>query len=242
MKPNEDAENIKKQWRALGREMDLLTLRDLRDEQWDIIFAARKNPRACEVSAQLPLTVARFKKKARQDIYRRAKNIDPYQIATDLAQRFHTDADKINRFLFGSSLDIDQAHALLGRFRAARTPHIHADVGSHAPVYAARLNALPLWYVRDQARWEADQETARLLATARRIDDPNRDKARRNLVGRKILVPLALGDVALMRAGYFPDDPLGTWHCSSPVSPRGRISALFHTKGYAWVSYPVRQR
>jgi len=236
--------------------MGVLSPADLRDDDFEAIAAGRRDPENREFLEQLPLTVARFKRDIQKDMMIYAKNpharerrasqdvVDTnLDITEDRYRRlYQKDIGRIHRVLFGDELTDRLLLAELRIRQEARTRHLHQDqdgIGYNA-VYIARVGAAEILCVSGKDQMVAAAATKKLIAEAM-SDNPDfrecadwmerrvtAEKARQELCARRILKPLPLGDVVLLRSGR--EQNVGTLHCSSPLPP-DTFSAFFRAVG-----------
>lgn len=217
----------------------------LKDDDLEAVIAGRRDPENREFCAHLPLLIAEVKSEIQEDMMRYADNphVRERRASEDAADTnldivedrykrlYKQDTGHMHRILFGGEIANNLLSAELRIRPKARTPHMHYDmdgVGYNA-VYVVRVGAAETQYISGKDQLNAPKATQKLIA-ASMADDPdfNRaedrearramaEEARRELRAQKILAPLPLGGVYLLRTGR-PEN-MGTLHCSSPLPP-----------------------
>ena len=249
---NEIIRSLREQWDAL--QLDLLVPAKLTDRDFAAILAARENSADPIFRRRLPMIVARFKRAAREEIMRRAReerklytsypnpDVGEYsREAEKLAQRYQADIRKINRVLFNAPVT-NEVEMEFGLYREKRFEELHADEydcrEKHEAklIYSGRIEALEMWAVKGWKQVAASKKIKRLFDEARFTGSIF---ARRELRDLKILAPVPANAVTLMlgvpketimrgRSIRPGETDRGTLHCSGPVHPGGVYSAFAH--------------
>ena len=234
--------NISNKWRSLT--LDLLVPVKFSAEQWDLIVRARRNMADPQFTRAIPIVVADFKDAARTTILHWASSqrrtfffvneedaIRPKRFVKETTRRFFDDISAIHDVLFDRRIESRRYDCEIGRFYHKRVGVLHTDGEqntSTAPLYLARVGALPIEVVREEAMFRASKYERRLIALGKapvrygNPDDEDYPWAIERLRVRKLLTALPLNQVALALEGRS-----GTLHCSSEIPEGGAVSAFF---------------
>ena len=217
-------DTMRAKWDALQPRLKLLNTAPLTNEDFTAVLAAKEDPFSPVFLEHMPITVARFKKSAQEEIMHGARLFSTLVTQTPFANAYLSDTAAINKVLFDTRLDGEDI--ALGFFSTPRARTLHADGnGGPHPIYIARLGALPVWYIHHKDEMHASDEVRCLIEDASYEEG---EEARQELARRGILIPLPLNDVALIFTKTKLDFA-GTLHCSSVLPPEGAHSAFFHS-------------